>query len=569
VVLETASVFTSRRPIDNDTGPESDLASDRRMGEIASDMWHDMQLADGVNHISHNEEVHSMLSGFGILSNPAEGETAAILAPGIPAPAVEIASPAVPTETDIVAGRDAPLRLTDRPPAPDPRMERVAGVAEWLRDHFAWLDPESTGILTIDHLEQAMMNPALASGDNAANLVTLYNNYQDFLLAFEQPDGTAQGITREGVQRFLTATGDDQYLRQNERQLAVAALASNFDLLTGGNPDATHVTTAMVERALQRTDLTPEQRGALADLRAYQEDLRRGRVERIPGFGGATSTPDPEEGQLQPYEIAARAPLAARVIQSLDTSLTRAQDRLAEIRAPGGDNIISQGVDGTCSFIAAAIAVDRVDPQALANMITDNGDGTSTVTFPGDPDHPQIVDNPTEAMMANWGYGRRAAILEAAFAQHLDPRHRRNESLIPAAQVTSGFSNENLQLLTGRNSSVFRLSEHTLDQTHDLLVQATTANSPLIGDTTGYQRTPPGVGLVNNHSYTIVGYDAVRQEVILQNPARPTGITTSSQYPHEPHHFNGTPLDGVNDGRFRIPLAQFHRYFNRVVSTQQ
>src|SRR5262249_25222461 len=129
-----------------------------------------------------------------------------------------------------------------------------------------------------------------------------------------------------------------------------------------------------------------------------------------------------------------RADRDADVVKEVRNTLASSQNRLeyATCREAFADSghpeksitaeAIRQGNTGDCYFLAALGSMAESNPRAVANMIKDNGNGTYTVTFPGDPENPVTVKAPTEAEMATYQsgsqYGTWPAILEKAYAKH-------------------------------------------------------------------------------------------------------------------------------------------------------
>ncbi|MBX9693905.1 MAG: hypothetical protein K2Z81_16075, partial [Cyanobacteria bacterium] len=424
----------------------------------------------------------------------------------------------------------------------------------------------SSGVLTRQSIETAMLDPRLGNGPGAAYLTALHNQFSGLTSVVDQE--RAGGITLHGLARMLRSTNTDDLLTSQDRRMAMAELSSNFDLLNSereNSPDT--ITIAEVDAALRRTDTTDRQRQALRDLREHMDSIRTGGITRgvIAEGNALVSPPSPETGEMRLSEFSPLAPESARVFASLDRSIQRARTRLEQADAPGGRDRIAQGVDGTCFFMASLASLQATNPSIMQDMIRDNRNGTYTVTFPGDSRNPITVNAPTRAEMANWGNGLNAGIMERAFANLWAARHpdQATDSRIPAARVPIGQAAEALQVLTGRTPGEFQTSDHSEAELRTLLQQSSTA---FVADTSS--RTALGVGLAQNHSYS-VRFDADRNEVILQNPVRPDGPNVNtSNYPLEPHRFDGRPLDGTDDGSFRMPLAAFRQQFARIHHAQ-
>ncbi len=87
---------------------------------------------------------------------------------------------------------------------------------------------------------------------------------------------------------------------------------------------------------------------------------------------------------------------------------------------------VVQGQVGDCYFVAALASIAMHNPELLENMITDNGNGTYTVSFGGDlgnvtVDDDFAVNSSGNSVYAQTGSGSGTklwvAIIEKAFAQ--------------------------------------------------------------------------------------------------------------------------------------------------------
>lgn len=221
------------------------------------------------------------------------------------------------------------------------------------------------------------------------------------------------------------------------------------------------------------------------------------------------------------------------------------------------DNItpdaIHQGAVGDCQFLAPLSALAQTDPEAIRDMIQDNHDGTYTVTFPGDPDHPQTVPAPTDAELAEYAhggqYGTWVSIIERAAGQ----RTEGDGSAHNRAQMDE---NEAFRLLTGRESE-----RHYIAFQSDEDLQQHLANAPNEPITVSTRHEMPwsdgrqdDTTLPMGHEYTVTGYDPDTGMVTMRNP-----------WGHdEPVDENGQPRDGVNDGTFTMSYEEFCRTFDWV-----
>lgn len=216
---------------------------------------------------------------------------------------------------------------------------------------------------------------------------------------------------------------------------------------------------------------------------------------------------------------------------------------------------IAQGRIADCYFLATLASVAQSNPQQIQNMIRDNGNGTYTVAFPGDPAHPVTVAAPTQAEtgIGNRGgrFGNWAGVLERAFAQW---RLEQGNSRFPDAAIVlegahgPGDATFPLQVLMGGSSTEQALSQTTDEQLVEQLntalnsgngSRAVVASIPGEADS---QRTADG--FAQHHLYSILAFERTGANdgfVTVRNP------------------WGGGP--NSPDGSMRISVAQFRRNF--------
>jgi hypothetical protein len=194
---------------------------------------------------------------------------------------------------------------------------------------------------------------------------------------------------------------------------------------------------------------------------------------------------------------------------------------------------VAQGTVGDCYFVAAIAALARSNPEAIRQMIHDNGDGTYTVTFSGG--RSVMVDdelyvgsdgNPQYGQVGSDG-SKWFAIIEKGYAELRGGYDDLN---------LGGSSATGIEDLLGFATP---LSTHTYDQdfTWAVLSDEFAAGRPVV---VGTGSTVALDGLVPSHAYMVEGvrvFNGVRQ-VQLFNP----------------HGFNGDP---GNLGRFTVSYDTF------------
>jgi hypothetical protein len=265
---------------------------------------------------------------------------------------------------------------------------------------------------------------------------------------------------------------------------------------------------------------------------------------------------------------------------------------------PGGLGTVSPGgveqgdANGDCKFQAKLASLAQADPSAIVKMIQDNHDGTYTVTFPGDKEHPQIVTEPSQFEIDTFSPGAAewAAIIGKAYRQReneplgtLSEAAQNVDGLLtgkPSALFDAGSSNECGSLLEGIDwvarslgadsvchwKTHFESAAQTVDQNKgktELIdpkdlgswLQETLANHMIItvgfdeqglakaseADRHGTDAQGHRVEVERNHAYSLIGYDPATQMVTLRNPWGK----------------NFGRAGFVGDGMLFIPLRQF------------
>ncbi|MBX3076678.1 hypothetical protein KF913_22400 [Candidatus Obscuribacterales bacterium] len=226
---------------------------------------------------------------------------------------------------------------------------------------------------------------------------------------------------------------------------------------------------------------------------------------------------------------------------------------------------IQQGMIGDCYFESAVAALAATNPEQIKNMITDNHDGTYTVTFPGDKDQPITVDAPTDAEKGLYNRGGTngswANVLEKAYGKYCveNPSHRSPFNLGGGNTLPEGadggefFHGRAMSLLTGKgrdgDSLMFTSTETLRAKLTDAL--AGENKRPVIaGINNGFGNTEDG--FYKAHMYSITAFD----------PNGPDGGTVTVR----------NPWGGADDstrGTKRISLKQFQSNFSEVVFTEK
>lgn len=189
---------------------------------------------------------------------------------------------------------------------------------------------------------------------------------------------------------------------------------------------------------------------------------------------------------------------------------------------------IRQGV-GDCYFEATVAALAQRCPVAIANMIRDNGNGTYSVIFPGDPEGKiYTVSSPTEAELGMYNHGNGdgawASILEKAFGAYRQRHEGINVGQDPADGADhAGWSIEVLGLVTGHSASWRDLNDFSDSCLVSLLASINQRSRTIItADSAGKSDTGTTAdGFVSAHCYTVLGLTWNAQQgysVVVRNP---------------------------------------------------
>ncbi|HEY9870229.1 MAG TPA: C2 family cysteine protease [Candidatus Obscuribacterales bacterium] len=219
---------------------------------------------------------------------------------------------------------------------------------------------------------------------------------------------------------------------------------------------------------------------------------------------------------------------------------------------------------GDCPFMAslAGLANTPEGKEQIKNMIEDNGDGTYTVTFPGDPKHPVTIDEPTQAELCHGAAptddGIWVAVLEKAYGKRQAKQSDEHYTYTTDSIDDGGYGRDVMPLLTGKTVDHDDLSETSKETTHEKLTAAMREGRPVVAST-AYEDEDSGDGYTDrsgvptNHVFTVTGYDPETRMVTLRNP-----------WGHGEPKFRARKLDDPNDGVFQMSLDDFHREFEDV-----
>jgi len=329
-----------------------------------------------------------------------------------------------------------------------------------------------------------------------------------------------------------------------------------------------YVSTADINSAMVNPELTPDQAAVVATLKLLQGELETLHYdEEALENPFSETTPLPMGVTMEDlieFQHTGRAPEELR--NNAESQFGFGQWRIAnsssEVFTNGlpDVNAMQQGSIGDCWFLAALGSAVAQDPQAVADMIAPNEDGTYTVTFPNGQS--ATVAAPTSAEIALYatsgGDGMWATLIERAFARIQDPDVQPYTGvpqddidggrLLPSGVnmfSANGSSNLDLMPLNDIGTTADRLAEAFGD---GRVVTAGIRSGLPILEPDGRRE-----GLPMGHAYSVVAYDAQNGFVTLRNPWG---------------HDEWTGPDGTqgadNDGTFTLTLEEFDQLFTTV-----
>ena len=219
---------------------------------------------------------------------------------------------------------------------------------------------------------------------------------------------------------------------------------------------------------------------------------------------------------------------------------------------------VKQGSLGSCEFLSAAVALAKRDPEAIKKMISDNGDGSYTVRFPGSKDPIRVTLSDAELSRAATAGkdGRWIGVLEKAYGQYMNQRAvLKSDS--PQLATESQPGQIAMQALTGRKGDQDILGPVTtnLATTRKKLTEAMQDGRLVTAGIAKELITKGTDGLPANHQYTVLNYDPKTDQITLRNPWGGGELKGP----------DGKAKDGKNDGVFTMSLSDFYARFTDVV----
>lgn len=227
---------------------------------------------------------------------------------------------------------------------------------------------------------------------------------------------------------------------------------------------------------------------------------------------------------------------------------------------------VQQGQLGDCYFPAAMAAIAKQNPDAINNLIKDNGDGTYTVTFKQKDwasGRFKDVAIKVDGDLYTRSYG---GALYGHSANSSDPK--KMELWFPLVEKAyaqwkgsyneignGGHSSSVFEAVLGKPGQDMYVSSGNLDRVFDTIKKSIDAKQPVAAGTYGESEEAryTNSGVYADHAYSVLGYEQVGTEkyVIMRNPwgeSEPAG-------------------NGANDGIFKLKLSEFGKLYQNLMYT--
>ncbi|MFN8554695.1 MAG: C2 family cysteine protease [Candidatus Obscuribacterales bacterium] len=222
---------------------------------------------------------------------------------------------------------------------------------------------------------------------------------------------------------------------------------------------------------------------------------------------------------------------------------------------------IMQGTIGDCYLEAVIASIAASSPGKIRDMIKDNGNGTYTVTFPGDRANPVTVSAPTEAEMGlnsePGQYGIWPNVLEKAFGEYFVQHSYLGTKGYSSTEGADGggFASRSTKLLTGKKVTEHWLSGWRSSSTNETIKgELTSAFAEGRAVTCSIGAIAHGQtrdGYTKRHVYSIIGWDPQGKDggtLTIRNPWGNTtdgpGGTSTMSYRQYLKNFNVITIEG-------------------------
>jgi hypothetical protein len=441
--------------------------------------------------------------------------------------------------------------------------------------------------LTADDLAQLAKDPKLAYGDGgqALRAAALYLDNQkqrgeNDTLSKDGITNTANAATTSLSDNARGANGIGREFRNEQATDAFKQdLQRNFKAWDQKCGSKGYLTEADIDRLMQDPSIKGRDAVALSTMKAMEQDANGEKKElNISPAGIKICDRSKGTGQLEnagtiQWNSLKLGDLVGGPYAHMNEQLNNCSHDL--FASPDGmphPSAVQQGDSGDCYFIASAASLAQQNPQAIKNMIHDNGNGTYTVSFPGR--QPITVDKPTDAELAHYGTsgndGTWLSVLEKGYGavRQREGTDRRDDTMdgdgIEKYDGADGglIGFKAMEVLTGHESGDIPIRDasgnfiapdnirESIDRTlrGHRLIAAETGKTP--------EKTDRGQ-LAPHHEYQILAYDRATDTITIRDPNGNHGRGAAG-VPSFAH------ASGQDDGVMTMRMSDFLRNFNGV-----
>jgi hypothetical protein len=417
----------------------------------------------------------------------------------------------------------SPEKSAEKPAAPRVDVPQLtdAEFPEVAKQVLAKLDTNHTGEITKEQLAKALEDPSF-KGKEAQALAAMYQGF-DRMHDLSKHEGwllpkhclTAADLDKYGeVQKEEGQRSQEAYEMKNWAHNNM----SKFDKNGGGSLNKWEI-----EAALKDKNTSAEDRKMLETIKKHFSEMGH-------FWESGINLKAFDNYAANIYKDTDHAKLVAEVWgacynvnkgQKPDISHDLYSDAANPLNSIKPD-AIRQGSIGDCYFESSLAALANSNPGVIKNAIKDNGDGTYTVTFPGDKDHPIKVKAPTEAEQGLYNHGSPngywASVMEKAFGQYRQNDHWWNRLTNLGGGNTpeegadgGGFTTPTMKLLTGHDVDGDILAFHSQSAIAAKLEKAFSSNPPkgVCASTLGelpFTGENTADGFCKGHAYTITNF---------------------------------------------------------------
>ncbi|MBM3461653.1 MAG: hypothetical protein FJX76_06085 [Armatimonadetes bacterium] len=440
---------------------------------------------------------------------------------------------------------------------PAPTADNAQGLYEGLEPR---INRDNDEYVNSGEVDEAIKDPEI-KGDQAALLVALKKHGSEISGLSNDQWGGENGISKKDM-------GVLHEMQNNVRASAYAQ--SEFDGLDGDRNK--HLPREELQTRLDGADNETERKRLQTLLDAHGHISGRSNDEWGRETSGISrddlSAWDKDNHRDMVADIDGRMAWTRQEMKQANRSLYATPDDPTASIKP---DAIRQGDINDCYFLSSLSSLAERDPKAIQNMISDNQNGSYTVTFPGDTKNPVTVGAPTDAQLMTYNHGSErgtwASVMESAYNKYSNDHvntFRKSSDLEGGGSGRHPLTNNHaLGPLTGRSVDQDLLNFTTDATLHNKMSGAERDGRPatawIMGNAMLPTKAPNESGLPTGHEYGILGYDAESRTVTVRNPYGRNPLTVG-----EPLNAEGGARDGEADGVFRMTLDQFRRNFDGV-----